>query len=125
MHLSALHSISPLGLLKKKPPLTTILKAGAMMSPLGLAGGVAVIGGGIAVKSIYEHRGEIKSSLHSVGDKVKDGSVAVGDTIGKTGSAFAKSAGKAGGAIVGGFEKMMIPVMIVGSLVVVMMILKK
>lgn len=125
MHIkSTLESVSPM-MTKFKPPIASIAKAALLMSPMGIAGGIAVIGGGVVAKEVYDHRKEIKSTLGNIGSNVKKDSIVVKNTIEKTGGDAVKVVGKAGSSVVNGFEKMMIPVMVVGSLVVVMMILKK
>lgn len=125
MHIkSTLESVSPM-MTKFKPPIASIARMAVMASPMGIAGGLAVVGGGIAAKEIYDHRAEIKSTLGNVEASIKKKSVDVTNTIEKTGDKAVKAVGKAGSAIGSGFEKLMMPVMVIGSLVVVMMILKK
>jgi hypothetical protein len=125
MHIkSTLESVSPM-MTKFKPPIASIARLALMASPMGIASGVAVIGGGIAVKEIYDHRAEIKSTLGNVESSIKKKSVDVTNTIEKTGDKAVKAVGKAANSVGSGIEKLLMPVMVIGSLVVVMMILKK
>jgi cytochrome c biogenesis factor len=125
---STLHSISPLSaknLLSLKPSITSVLKVGALLTPMGAAGAIAVVGTGVLAKEAYDHREQIKSTLHSVSTKVKTDVVNTTSTVVNAGATVTKSVGKGVASVGKEFEKMMIIPLVIGSLVVVMMILKK
>ena len=100
-----------------KPPITTVLKAVAMTTPLGMVavGGLAVGGLALANKDkIKSTLGGVKNEAVKVGNTIEKGAVSVGNGI-KSG---AKSVGN-------GLQSLMMPVMVIGTLAVILMILKK
>lgn len=94
----------------KKTPLPLLIALGAV-APVGL-------GIGLLANEIKTNPNGVKSTLKSIKGEIKEVTSNVSSTLGKV-------VNKSGDILNAGFNKIMFPAMVVGSLVVVMMILKK
>lgn len=111
---STLHSLVPTTSNLKKQPITTLLKGALLLSPIGLVGVVAST-------EIIAHKDDIHNTLGKIGNDAKVTSLEVKSTLVKGGKVVLKGAE----SVVGEFEKMFMPFMIIGCLAVTFMILKK
>lgn len=111
---STLHNLVPTKDNLKKKPITTLLKAAVLVSPVAA-------GAYLAGSAINNHQGEVHSTLGKIGEGAKSVGHGAKTTL-QTGGHLAISGAKAVGS---GFEHMMMIPMAIGALVVVIMILKK